>query len=239
MPGRGGRSGNTHSGGKPPSSYLKRSAKEAGLDDATVKSLLNEQSSTLYPEFKWHSNGSMWNEEDDDELEKETPKRSSKEAFMIQKSSEIRSRMQALYRFQDSEQDVQRYHEKTSEDSLLNLSNVSVAANRLGPAYVPQELLQTPASRTAKKKAATRVPKGTTSTSTNGKNKDLHELEEMESTRRADGEEGGDEDADNVDQTTEQLSGEEEESADYTMNYYESEGEESDADGGDGGEPTF
>jgi len=185
----------------------------------------------LFSPLKWHSNGTMWNEEDkeDDDMEAASTKRTASTVYLIQKGRDMRSRMQALYQVRPAqEKDVLRYQvkEQQKDDSM----SPSVAAKRLGPSYVPPELLQT----AAKKKAPSSPEKG--GAASKKKSASLTELEEIERKRRNAGE---DEEGDlaDVDQSYEQ-SDEEEEAADYTMNYYESEGDESDG-GGDGGEPTF
>lgn len=219
--------------------YLKRSAKEAGLKDHKNLQDLTKPTA-LYPSLTWHSNGNIWDPNDDEEdLAETTTKRSSSVVYCIQKGRDVRSRMQAMYQVHAScqEQDVARYRlGNEKNESVSNISSISAAAQRLGPAYVPQELLQTAAR---KQTPMSQEKSGAFSKHDKNMPANLNDLEEMERKRRIDAGEGEEEDTE-LDQSQDLQSDiEEEEAADYTMNYYESEGEESDAAGGDGGEPTF
>ena len=175
-----------------------------------------------------------------------TNKRSSSTLYLIQKGRDLTSRLQAQSQAvgpTKQEQDVIRYYKNKQQQNFAvdgnhtntpprsTMSPLAVAAKRLGALYVPQELLPT--------NKPPILLKTTTAAAASTKTKpNLTDLEEMERKRRAEGEEQ-DPDAALLDQSYEQLSDEEEEAADYTMNYYESEGDESDGGGGDGGEPTF
>jgi hypothetical protein len=115
------------------------------------------------------------------------------------------------------EQDVVRYRNSQPETKKRSL----------GAAYIPQELLKP-------------IPKLKSSLGMMGKKKDssrltMKELEELERKKQLQATaKEGDDAASNGEREEES---EEEELADYTMNYYESEGDES--DGGVDGEPTF
>jgi len=229
--GRGGKKGYAAPSGA--QVLLKRSAQEAGLDDRNLGDITKP--GALFPELRWHSNGTMWTEDDeDDDMAATTTKRSSSTVYLIQKGRELRSRMQAQYQVRPTEkQDVMRYQEKEQKDASVTASPL-FAAKRLGPAYVPAELLQTAANKKQKKATGSTSSPEKRAGAQKKKPANFKELEEREQTRSTDG--VREEDATELDQNHEQQSDEEEESADYTMNYYESEGEESD---GGGGEPTF
>lgn len=242
MSARGGRGGRGGKGYTPPSGaqlYLKRSAQEAGLDQNNLKTLQDLiKPGALYPDLKWHSNGTIWSEDDEDDMTVATnTKRSSSTVHLIQKGRDVRSRMQAQYQVRPTqEQDVKRYEvAEQQKDSFTILTNPSDAAERLGSAYVPQELLSSAAAK-KKKAISSRQEKSSAASDNKKKSTNLTDLEEKELKRQTDAEQ--DEDAAAL-ELSQELSDDEEESADYTMNYYESEGEESDAGVGDGGEPTF
>jgi hypothetical protein len=231
--GRGGRGGRGYT---PPSGaqlYLKRSAQEAGLDGSSFQSLQDiTMPGALFAPLKWHSNGTLWKEDEEEDEMTMTPttKRSSSTVYLIQKGRDLRARMQAQCQVRPrQEQDVKRYHSKQLNVTTNMNMSPSVAAKRLGPGYVPVELLQTTPKKTTLSPIKTAASK---------KKPNLQDLEEKERKRPTDGEEQEGEDPSALDQSYEQ-SDEEEEAADYTMNYYESEGDESDGGGGDEGEPTF
>ena len=236
MSSRGGRGGRGR-GYTPPSGaqlYLKRSAKEAGLDDRNLRDITKP--CALFPPLTWHSNGTIWNEQDDDEIPETTTKRTSSTVYMIQKGREMRNRMQTLYHVRPSqEQDVKRYHDKQQQekDNVTSMS-LSAVARRLGTSYVPQELLPSSSAAISTELVSGASPEKTTSAQKKAPGTNLQVLEEKEKTRGEDNVE----DASALDQTYDQPSEEEDEAADYTMNYYESEGDEGDG-GGDEGEPTF
>jgi hypothetical protein len=118
--------------------------------------------------------------------------------------------MQAQVR-EKQEQDVVRYREQQARPQ-----------KSLGAAYIPHELLQP----SPKLKYLGVVGKKRNAALT------IQELEELEKKRLKTSE--PDETENNIEREEES---EEEDVADYTMNYYESEGDES--DGGGDGEPTF
>lgn len=197
--------------------YLKRSAEECGLDDRNLRSLQDITTPALFPDILWHSNGTLWrnNEEEEDVVVPSTTKWSSSTHYLIQKGRELRTRMQAQHQVgEKQEQDVVRYRNSPEPKK-----------RSLGAAYIPQELLQP-------------IPKLKSSLGVVGKNKDsslaIKDLEELERKRLQTAKEEEDAASNNGEQEEES---EEEELADYTMNYYESEGDES--DGGGDGEPTF
>jgi hypothetical protein len=233
MSSRGGRGGRGR-GYTPPSGaslYLKRSAKEAGLDDRNLRDIAKP--CALFPPLTWHSNGTIWNEEDDDDIPETTTKRTSQVVYMIQKGRDIRNRMQTLYQGPSQEQDVKRYRDKKQQEKVdVTSMSLTGVARRLGTSYVPQELLPVSSTASTKLYGASREKAASAPKKAPGTN--LQVLEEKEKT-------GGEENVEEtlaLDETYDQPSEEEDEAADYTMNYYESEGEEGDG-GGDEGEPTF
>jgi hypothetical protein len=231
MASRGGRGGGRGGRGYTPPTgaalYLKRSAQECGLDDRNLRSLQDITTPALFPDILWHSNGTLWNKDDqvgDDKDVVPPTKKSSSTLYLIRKGRELHSRM-AHSQYQvlrggecKQEQDVVRYqkHETRPKKSL-------------GAAYIPQELLAQRPSPKLKSLGVLAVGKKKNAANT----LTIAELEELEKKRLKMSKE---EDADNNVERDEES--EDEDVADYTMNYYESEGDDSDGGGGDG-EPTF
>lgn len=204
------------------------------MDDRNLKNI--GKPSEFYSPLTWHSNGTMWNEEEEEEIGAPTvTKRTSSTVYLIQKGRDMRSRMQTLYQVRPTpEQDVMRYQDKQRENDTTASMSLSVTARRLGPSYVPQELLKISSSDAKKKQTAASLEKAAAAQK-KAPAPILKDLEEKEKTRSS---QDPVEDSSALDQTFEQASDEEDEGADYTVNYYESEGEEDDG-GGDGGEPTY
>mmetsp|Transcript_21810 Transcript_21810/g.62111 ORF Transcript_21810/g.62111 Transcript_21810/m.62111 type:complete len:240 (+) Transcript_21810:104-823(+) len=227
--------------GGPPSGarlLLQRSAKEAGLDDKNLRSLQDITKPQLYPKFELHSSGQRRDQEDPDNAKAE--KRSPSTVYLINKSREIHHRFQAspFHVRPTQEVDVVRYG-KRPHPVQPDIAIMEHAGRRINnDSYFPTELLRTTGGAALSMKELNAL---------DGSPKKAMSLEEIaanELKRRREERAARDGDSDNEEEEEGNISDtivheeeEDEEVADYTINHYESEGEE-EMDGGDG-EATF
>ena len=212
---------------------LMRSAKESGLGESNLNSLIDITRPALFPEFNW-------------EVEPADATYRSKQAstmYLINKGREIDHRIQTSshwVRPSQTQVDVVRYKsDKRSHGSVQTPPDVAVL-DQMGKnlasdeAYVPGELVHSKRSASRKRSLSgdIKIIEGSIP-----KKSDLEELEQKERVRRMEEsreEDILDEDADHFSDAP--LDEESDEVEDYMTNYYESENESD--DGGDA-EATF
>ena len=229
-------------GRAPPSGarlLLQRSAKEAGLDDANLRSLQDITKPELFPDYEWHSSGRKGHNLPGDPIVPPSstvsengvtvaveplkpvakPKRSSSTIYLINKSREIHHRFQnsAFFVQPTQEADVIRYgKERQQQQQRADLLILKQMGKTADPDYIPQELL-----RDDDLGHVYGYDDGTF------QKRSLDDLAVEERVERRKRRENEGEDDGQFSDAPDPMDEEDDEDVDYATNHYESEGEES------------
>jgi hypothetical protein len=222
---------------------LQRSAQEAGLDASNLRSLQDITKPKLFPDYEWHTNGTMGHEEEQPtntapEAQPSAPpppaaKRSPSTVYLINKSREFHHRFQnsPYYVRPTQEIDVVRFGKRPCpvEPDIRVLEHIGKTADSR---YVPEELLE------RKRRAQQLSMKELMSEDEPNKFKTLEELAEQELKERRLAAALAEEEDGDISDTVEQEEEEDEGDGDYAIEHYGSD-DESDGGGGGGDEATF
>lgn len=224
---------------------LQKSAQEAGLDAGNLRNLQDLTKPKLFPDYEWHSRGTVGHDLEPVDPEGEqvivtqkaptAAKRSPSTVYLINKSREMHHRFQnsPFYVRPTQEVDVVRFGKRPRpmEPDINVLEHIGKTADSR---FIPEELLE------KKRRAQQLSMKELMNEDELDKPKTLEELaaQELNERRLAEAlaEEG--DDGDLSDAALDQEDEEDEGDADYAVDHYASD-EESDGGGGGGDEATF